>query len=479
MVSKDIPDEITGALAKGQGFLLLIKGEAGTGKTTLALEIMRDSENAYYFSTRTPPAYFVKHFPDVAEIIGANHIFDATQLPTFEMTPSKRPATLAFEKIQFQDLSEFFEIIAEKVKAPEKSGSPTVVIDSWDALIQLAEERTELPSGIKTRQLEKVIYQWIQSAKINLVLINENAAPTNLDFFADAIILLKDTRLNGLRVRRLEIKKLSIGAIQQPEYVFSLEQAHFRYFEPYKFKFPEILLRPDPNPDLNINAISTGMPSFDELLQNGYPQGSWNLFELSEGVGQGFLQLLIPTLVNQLNLGRGVVATLPEGISLKNFEIYLEGFVEGEKIAQYFILFDRPPIMETIRSKTAVLGDTLLDTLNDFHRQEDLFASYIDGPVLKILGLSKLQNIYSTGEIKKYIPNEVVYTKSSTNITLAFVKEDQDLVNSLSHLATRHYKLEMIDKALFLRGIQPQTDYVGICPIISGGYLDTKFINVT
>lgn len=410
-----------------------------------------------------------------------DRIFDATQLPMLDITPPKRqPTPPEFEKIRFQDLPEFFEIVVGKVKPQESKSPPTVVIDSWDALLQSEEERTESPSQIKIKQFEKVFSEWAHRANINLILIVEHTAPTDLDYMVDGIIILKDTRLNGLRVRRLEIQKMRMDQIRQPEYVFSLEGACFRYFEPYKFKFPEILLRPDPpQPDLNVNAISTGMVSFDELLQVGYPQGSWNLFELSNGVGQGFLQLLIPTLVNQLNLGRGVVATLPEGISLKNFEIYLEGFVDGEKIAQQFIIFDRPPIIENIRSKTAILGDTLLDTLGDLHRQEDLFASYIEGPVLKILGLDKLEHIYSSEELRKTIPNEVVYTKTSPNITLAFVKEEQNLVGALSHLATRHYKLEMIDKALFLRGIQPQTGYVGISPIISGGYIDTKFTNIT
>ncbi len=439
---------------------------------------MRGRENAYYFSTRLPPSYLLKHFPDLADTLSVDHIFDATRLPSLDIPPPKRQAPPAFEKMVFQDLPEFVEIVANKVKESE-GVTPTLIIDSWDALLQFGEERSDLQPPIKMKQFEKIFSDWARSSNINLILVVETVSPMNLDFLADGIIVLKDTRLNGLRVRRLEIQKLRMGRIRQPEYIFSLEGAHFRYFEPYKFKFPEILLRPDPTPDLNLNAISTGMSSFDEFLQVGYPQGSWNLFELSNGVGQGFLQLLIPTLVNQLNLGRGVVATLPEGISLKNFEIYLEGFVDGEKIAQFFILFDRPPVMENIRSKTAVLGDTLLDTIGDFHRQEDLFASYIEGPVLKLIGLDKLEHIYSAEELRKVVPNEVVYNKTSDNITIAFVKEEQSIVSALSHLATRHYKLEMIDKALFLRGIQPQTDYVGITPLISGGYLDTKFVNIT
>lgn len=465
-------------LTRERGFFLLLKGEAGTGKTALALEILKECENPYYFSTRVPPLNVLKQFPDAVKQISADRIFDATQFPTIEETRPKGKSNRSYEKLLFRDISEFLELLYNKVKEHEDSGTPTIVIDSWNGLPQTEEDREGPRSVIGAKQFEKIFSEWIYSANVNLILILEQATPINLDYIADGIIILKDTRINGLRVRKLEIQKMRSEYIRQPDYPFSLEGARFRSFEPYRFRFPEILLRPDPIPDLNADAISTGMQGFDNLLQTGYPQGSWNLFELSNGVGQGFIQLLLPTIVNQLSLGRGVVATLPEGISLKNFEIYLEGFVDGEKIAQQFILFDRPPVTENIRSKSAVLGDSLLDALNEFHHQEDLFASYIDGPVLKIIGLDKLEHMYSSDDLRKTIPNEVVYTKTSANITLAFVKEEQSLVNTLSHLATRHYKLEMIDKALFMRGIQPQTDYIGICPVISGGYLDTKFINV-
>ena len=463
---------------KEQGFLLLIKGKTGTGKTMLAIEILKECDNSYYFSTRLPPAYLIKNVPQLTDFLSTDHIYDATQIPPFEITPVKRRTPPDFEKIRFQDVAEFFEILVDKVKIQEGKTVPLVVIDSWDAIFQIGEERREKSSFVKEQEFEKLFSEWVHSTNIKVILILEKPIQYTIDLLADGIVTLKDTRLNGLRIRKLELQKLSAGRINQPEYVFSLDGAHFRIFPPYKFKFPEILLRPEPIPDLNINAISTGMQSFDELLQVGYPQGSWILFELSNGVGQGFLQLLIPTLVNQLNLGRGVIATLPEGISINHFEIYLEGFVDGEKIAQYFILLDRPSVKENIRSKTVPLGDTLQNTLEEFHRQEDIFMSYIDGPVLKILGLDKLEYIYSPEELRKNIPNEIAYSKTSTSITLAFIKEDQKLVNDLSHLASRHYKFEIIDKALFLRGIQPQTGYVGITPVISGGYLDTKFIDI-
>jgi len=457
---------------------LLVKGEAGTGKTTFALEILRHSENPYYISSRIQPASFVVQFPEMMDFLPPDRIIDAAQIPEIEANPQLRESQPVYEKIQFRDLPEFFEILVQKIEDLKKISPPTIVIDTWDAIVEMDHINTGNIEIEKQNRIEQTFSEWVRQINVNIILITEHATTTALDTIADGIILLQDQRINDLRVRTIELQKLRSVKIRQPAYIFSLEGAHFRSFEPYRFRLPEILLRPEKKDDLNMNTISTGMQSFDDFLQGGYSQGSWNLFELSKGVGQGFLQLLIPTLVNHLTLGRGVVAALPEGISLKSFEQYLEGFVESGKIAQQFTIFDRSAVIENVISKAVTFGETLSETLEEMHRNEDLLASIYDLPVLKIYGLDKLEHVFSPEDVRRYITSEVATTKNSQNIALAFIKEEQSFVGTFSHLATMHYKLELIDKALVIRGIQPQTSYVALYPVISGGYLDTKFIPI-
>ncbi|MGI0032713.1 MAG: gas vesicle protein GvpD P-loop domain-containing protein, partial [Nitrososphaeraceae archaeon] len=61
----DIPFEL-GEFMKNDTYSLLVKGRSGTGKTTLALSILRslkEKNNFFYISTRSSPKQLVEHYP--------------------------------------------------------------------------------------------------------------------------------------------------------------------------------------------------------------------------------------------------------------------------------------------------------------------------------------------------------------------------------------------------------------------------------
>jgi KaiC/GvpD/RAD55 family RecA-like ATPase len=80
-MKEKIPPELVDALSKDKGFSLLIKGAPGTGKTLLALEIVRmfGSVNAVYLSTRVPKRTLYEQFPWLDALEPLNFI-DVTKL---------------------------------------------------------------------------------------------------------------------------------------------------------------------------------------------------------------------------------------------------------------------------------------------------------------------------------------------------------------------------------------------------------------
>ena len=66
----DIPHELK-EFVKNETYSLLIKGSTGTGKTTLALTILRtlDTKNFFYISTRNSPKQLLNYYPWLSKFV--------------------------------------------------------------------------------------------------------------------------------------------------------------------------------------------------------------------------------------------------------------------------------------------------------------------------------------------------------------------------------------------------------------------------
>ena len=82
-----IPKEINDFFHVDGGQTLLIKGMPGTGKTTLALEIMNSlcqEKNGIYISTRVDPRRLYATNPWVKEVLMPRNVVNATQTKLLE-----------------------------------------------------------------------------------------------------------------------------------------------------------------------------------------------------------------------------------------------------------------------------------------------------------------------------------------------------------------------------------------------------------
>src|SRR5271157_3498995 len=89
--SELIPQEIYEAFSREDiGYSLLVKGSAGVGKTTFALNLMCVFKNhePIYLSTRVAPSSLYMQFPWLKDQLKVNNILDATR--TF-IPPVKNP----------------------------------------------------------------------------------------------------------------------------------------------------------------------------------------------------------------------------------------------------------------------------------------------------------------------------------------------------------------------------------------------------
>jgi len=160
-IPRSVPTEILEVLNQG-GYSLHIKGSAGTGKTTLALEIvkkMSQNGNAIYLSTRVSPEKILVQFPRVRGCLEEQNILDAKR----SYITADVPKSVLFE---YTDQPEFLRSINARIHKFEHR-PVTVIIDSLDAL------KANLNIPERDTTLENVLIELGEKTATNMLLITE------------------------------------------------------------------------------------------------------------------------------------------------------------------------------------------------------------------------------------------------------------------------------------------------------------------
>ncbi|NHI91154.1 MAG: hypothetical protein EAX96_01540 [Candidatus Lokiarchaeota archaeon] len=461
------PTEIKKALSSPIGFTLLIKGQAGTGKTTLALALLINTINAIYLTSRLSPSSLIKQFPWLKDHNCDDALIDASNFGFIDETIIAKFK----KKIVFHNAPEF---LLKIVEITEKMEHGTIIIDSWDAII---EKDLKEPKEI-LQKVEPFLMELVRQKNYNLVLVTEDKTHDYLDYLADGVVILEDRRVGMHRVRTIEMKKIRGVKCSQPEYVFSLNNGRFQYFPRFNLIYPSIMIKPPPIPDPNIEFVSTGIEDFDNLLGGGFKKGSWNFFEISHNIGQNYFAILQPFLINHLNLNRGVICILPEGLSFKGFLNYLDGFTNKEEIKKQIINFTiQEEKIEGVEE--IVLDDDIDKTFSNLRNMQAKLEKTFPGPVLTFIGTDNLAHLYDLNELKKNLSKEVALRKTEKNVTITLASEKQNqIVRTLGHMVTNHWKLETYDKCLIFYGIQPETELHAVTYDATEGYISTNLTEI-
>ncbi|MHA1999757.1 MAG: RAD55 family ATPase [Promethearchaeota archaeon] len=246
-VNPYIPKELKSMLELPYGYSILLKGEAGVGKSTFALEMLVQTMGAscLYLTTRVSPSQVSEHFPWIPDDIRDSIIIkDATQAGVTINNPlDDEPAAL-----DFSDMPKLLKYIINEAKL--SNGEIFVVIDSWDAIQLLFEHNIQhqLRANIHPQLTENLNYMYnafmslVREYNIKLILVAENVSA--MDYLVDAIVELKRyfEPKSKKTLRSLEIKKSRGVRIANPVYPFTLEDGRFRTFMPWNISLDRNLM---------------------------------------------------------------------------------------------------------------------------------------------------------------------------------------------------------------------------------------------
>lgn len=265
-----IPDELE-RFVRRDTYALLIKGKAGTGKTTLSLTILKtlgQASNFFYISTRISPRQLFMYYPWVEHFVQAlkpQHTSENEE-QVYKMS--------MFEDARLDEPESLFERITNELMDVK---APIIIIDSWDAIASFMDKEARLNN-------ERVLQTWRERAGAKLIFISEDTSYSTLDFLVDGIVELDQSVYNSCRLRQIKIIKLRGVRIVNQIHNFSLNNSIFTSFQTYKPseyklgyelqkdlpKRKNYLLKP--YPVKGAGRIRTGYPELDEVLEGGLPR---------------------------------------------------------------------------------------------------------------------------------------------------------------------------------------------------------------
>jgi len=252
-----------------EGDAVLVAGAPGTGKSTLGMQFLYEGIMHY-----DEPGLFItfEEFPQQIYRDALNFGWDFRSLEEED----KLKVLGTSHDLLYQDIKRHEGLFPKMFR---EIGAKRVVVDSITHFMRMANDQGEL---------REIIYGLINALKregLTPLLLRELVEGEVLgtvpeEYTADTVLHLTMERINGQRMRFVEVLK-SRGSRHIPsKSIFFIHDQGIQVIPPYQdafFRYQE--------------AISTGVPDLDQLMGGGIPYGAFYLFEVSPELHQEIIEL--------------------------------------------------------------------------------------------------------------------------------------------------------------------------------------------
>ncbi len=484
-VIKSVPPEIKEFLEKGGGSSVFFEGASGTGKTTIALQIIEelaDPDKSFYLSTRVSDEALYKQFPWLEEKEMRSRITDASKvfLETLYGDEEEGKEAVGEDKKKIEGAKEFLDTIREegppeKVDRtrlnqldksipgleriydridnvlPERS---TLVIDSIEGITHKYD--IDMETFVMTIQKDLV-----ENSNTNLIMVLEKEEAPDLEYLGDGVVQMNRYQLEGRNVRTIKLKKLRAVKIKQPSYLMSLEGGRFKCFEPYELDISGgHEWKPVESPK---GKYSTGTEDIDDLLGGGFDAGSYNIFEVKENVSnEEFFSVIRPIFLNFLAQKRGVITVLSGGTHPENLKEDLTRFVPESLFNEKFRIVDYFSSRTNKPYKMALAGKNQSQYREIYNETMKELRGNKDQGILDYTGLDTMEYMQGGEVAVKQLLSGVANTKNSDDLGLGIVKPGLNLSQEIKNMADNYFVILSISKTPCLYGVKPKTGLYAI-----------------
>ncbi|MDQ3837213.1 MAG: hypothetical protein M3270_09825 [Thermoproteota archaeon] len=413
-------------------YSLLVKGYAGTGKTTLALTILNIlgiKNNFFYISTRLSPKQLFQYYPWLKDFVRPSKAQDGGLAHDHE-------AMSTFEDARLDEPESLFERITNQLMDIK---SPVIIIDSWDAIASFMDREARLNN-------ERVLQTWRERAGAKLIFISEHPADTTLDFLVDGIVELKQSYYCNAKVRQMDLQKLRGTRITRSSYLYTLDGSIFHSFSPYK----RISFEPSREGGgqayhlSSRDRVQTGFPLLDVSLGGGYPMKGLVLLELDSRVNMTIaLVFLRRIILNFILSGNPVLLQYGNWLNLSSI---LDSFKAP-------LSSNKKQLLNSLCVRKKQSSDELLASLRRTRQR------YRNKTLLNIMSVEVFQSLTTLGNQIRFIPDTLSRAISESDLSIAVLPQSyQGLLEIISEASDIYMRLTMIADTLFLQPLVPSSN---------------------
>lgn len=472
-----IPPEVVHLLNNPEGRFVLVKGKAGTGKTLFCLELVREC-GGLYISTRVRPDRLYADCPGLEECVPPDFIIDAaTDLdenvlkdflgkphpaanglppPPPNPHPPKKSAAGFMAELAMPPL---FRKILDKIEVAQIPF--VVVIDSWDAVFSYSEgQKNDMKRGWSREELRALLFNAFRNRNVNLVMVGENGQNGELDYLVDGVIEMRRERWNNRILRVMHLSKTRGTEAVHPEYLFTLHDGRFQYFEPFVPKIPARPKRWKPLSDTEAR-FSSGSEDLDRLLGGGFRKGTTVLLEVGDTVPDEALeQFVMQVGANFLAQQRAMLMVPPGGMDIDSIaqrgirDVGEENFNPAVRLIEKGggpVPRDKPYIV-------SLKFESPRQDFNDWLYIYKALRQKTGQPVLEVVGIDTQEARYGEEAYKELLSVSSELTRKEGNLTIRITRPGlEGLTRRCANVSDVHMKMVELSGAVLVYMEKPRS----------------------
>ncbi|NHI88540.1 MAG: AAA family ATPase [Candidatus Thorarchaeota archaeon] len=453
-----IPPSIRDALDSKSGYVIVVTGKPGTGKTLFVQEVFREFQDSFLILSNAESMSVSDK-----ELSSQQNWPDRHVLAHYWRTHNEGPMHVDPLHEQLRKLLG---------GSPISESHNVVIIDSWTDFL--------MPVKVDDRyEIQQSLIFAARNEGKKLVLVTEGdwdqEQQKPLHHSADAIIRLRKLREDQRMYRQMTIEKMRFMPLTQDTFLFTLNNGRFTYVPWHVHQFPPITIEREPTKDPASGRISTGNRSLDGIIGGGFQKGALSLIEV-ENLAAPYLETIyIPFLSNHLQLGRPAVILLPEGWSPEQFTQGLCHFVDATLVEEQVVFFGRHAVdyLDNVRA----IDDDPWKTLQEIRYEANQLERKFDTEATELFSLDTLENKYGVTDVKGMIAEITASLPAANRATISILGEQQGL-KSGSIAYSIHLRVQELNGVLSVCGVNPRTNYLAVKPLLSKGFLDYELVPI-